>query len=229
MVRPDNTTCAALWSGGKDSCLALWRARQSGLRVDSVLNFIDESSGRVRFHAVRATLITEQARKLGVQIFQYGTGPDSFDTALSGALHELKARGYTGIIAGDIHLADVRRLNEELAMEAGLQLIEPLWHCDGRQILGEFVQTGFRAVLTCCEDKWGSVLWPGREIDQGFIDDVSRVAGLDPCGELGEYHSFVVEGPLFSRPVQWTLGETRRSNGFSQIDIPHSPVHESCE
>jgi diphthine-ammonia ligase len=228
MIRPINEIYAVLWSGGKDSCLALWRARQSGLRVDSVLNLFDESSGRIRFHAVRATLIAEQARQLGVQIFQYGTQPDSFAADLARALYELKARGYAGIIAGDIHLADVRQLNEELATAAGLQLIEPLWHCDGRQMLEEFVQIGFRAVLTCCDDRWASVLWPGREIDQTFIDDVSLAAGLDPSGELGEYHSFVFDGPLFSHPLGWTLGEMRRSNGFSQIDLLHSSIQASC-
>jgi uncharacterized protein (TIGR00290 family) len=221
MTVPINKVYAVLWSGGKDSCLALWRARQSGLRVDGLLNFFDEASCRVRFHAVRATLIAEQARALGLDIFQYGTRPDSFATTFADALHELKARGYAGIIAGDIHLEDVRQWNEDQVSGAGLRLVEPLWHRGDPVMLEEFVAAGFRAVLTCCDDKWAAALWPGREIDHEFVADVSRISGFDACGEHGEYHTFVFDGPLFLHRINWFPGEIRRSNGFSQIDLVH--------
>jgi len=212
---------AVLWSGGKDSCLALWRARQTGLPVRGLVNFYDETSGRVRFHGVRATLVGEQACALGVDLFQYPTKPESFANSFASALHDLKARKYAGIIAGDIHLEDVRRWNEEQASNAGLQLVEPLWHCDGANLLEEFVGAGFRALLTCSGEQWPAVLWPGREIDLKFIADVVPIADLDACGERGEYHSFVWDGPLFSHSVTCVPGEVRRSNGFSQIDLVH--------
>ena len=219
MIDCNHNPYAVLWSGGKDSCLALWRARQTGIRVAGLVNFYDETSARVRFHAVRAGLIAEQARALGLELFQYPTGPESFAAAFASALHGLKERGYAGVIAGDIHLEDVRRWNEDQASNAGLQLVEPLWHCDARALLEEFVAAGFRALLTCTGHRWRDVLWPGREIDQDFVADVSDVAGLDACGERGEYHSFVFDGPLFSRSVACVPGQLRSSNGFEQIDL----------
>jgi uncharacterized protein (TIGR00290 family) len=182
----------------------------------------------VRFHGVRATLIAERARALRMDIFQYPTSPESFAATFAEALHHLKARGYTGVIAGVIHLEDVRLWNEQLARNAGLQLAEPLWHCDGPAMLEEFVRVGFRALLTCSDEKWPAALWPGREIDQEFIEDVSQIAGLDSCGERGEYHSFVFDGPLFLHPVVCLRGEVRRSNGFAQIDLVHeTSAHSS--
>jgi diphthine-ammonia ligase len=219
MSQSSDDIYAVLWSGGKDSCLALWRARQAGLRIKGLLNFFDDASDRVRFHGVRSTLIFEQARALGLDLFQYGTTPDSFPASFEAALHMIRTSGYTGVIAGDIHLEDVRKWNVERAAGAGLRLVEPLWHDEGVNILRSLTGEGFRAVLTCCEDKWGRALRPGREIDRGFIDDVSQISGLDVCGERGEYHSFVFDGPLFSCRVHWDPGEIRRSNGFSQIDL----------
>jgi len=210
---------AVMWSGGKDSCLALSRARRSGLQVTALLNFFDDASSRVRFHGVRSTLIAQQARALNLDLFQFATQPDSFASSFETALGEMKARGYAGIVAGDIHLQDVRQWNDEHVSDAGLKLVEPLWHEDGVAILESLVDEGFRAVLTCCDDKWSDHLWPGREIDREFIDDVSAVSGLDVCGERGEYHSYVFDGPLFSSRANFTLGEIRRTDGFSQIDL----------
>jgi uncharacterized protein (TIGR00290 family) len=214
-----NLRYATLWSGGKDSCLALWRAKQLGLGVIGLVNFFDEFTDRVRFHAVRSALIRDQASALGLGMFQYATRPDSYSAAFSNALAELKTSGYEGIIAGDIHLQDVRQWNEEQVQSANLLLVEPLWHSNGVEMLEEFVAAGFRSVLTCCDDRWSSVLWPGREINKEFISDVSRIPGLDVSGEQGEYHSFVYDGPLFSRRIDWAPGTIRRANGFSQIDL----------
>jgi uncharacterized protein (TIGR00290 family) len=215
------TPFAVLWSGGKDSCLALWRAREAGLYITALVNFYDGTTGRVRFHGVRATLIAEQARALGLELFQYPTTPDSFAGTFIEALHHLKARGYAGVVAGDIHLDDVRTWNEERASDAGLRLVEPLWLCEPSAILKDFVEAGFRALLTCASEQWSHILRPGREITEEFVADVSGIRGLDACGEHGEYHSFVFDGPLFSHAIICVPGELRRSNGFSQIDLTH--------
>jgi uncharacterized protein (TIGR00290 family) len=219
MIDPIAEKYAMLWSGGKDSCLALWRAREEGLRVDGLLNFFDGGSNRVRFHAVRAELIAQQARALRLELFQYATSPDSFTITFGEALKALKVDGYTGLVAGDIHLDSVRQWNEEQVTGVGIRLVEPLWHDGGFALLQAFIAAGFRAVLTCCDDRWADALWPGREIDHNFILDVSRIADLDACGENGDYHSFVFDGPLFSQRINWLPGEIRRLNGFSQLDL----------
>lgn len=219
MPAKTNDKYVVLWSGGKDSTLALWRAQEQGLQIGGVVNFFDASTDRVRFHAVRSFLIEEQARSLGLRLFQYGTEAEAFAASFEAALREVKSHGYTGVIAGDIHLEDVRQWNQERISKAGLSLVEPLWHNDGIEILRQLIESKFRTVLTCCSEAWPEVLWPGREIDADFINDVREFPGLDPCGERGEYHSFVFDGPGFSNPVEWCLGETRKTNGFSQIDL----------
>lgn len=226
MLGKPNDKYVVLWSGGKDSTLALWIAQQQGLQIGGLVNYFDASTYRVRFHAVRSFLIEEQARSLGLELYQYATNAESYAQSFDVALGEVKSHGYAGVVAGDIHLEDVRQWNQERTLNIGLDLVEPLWHRDGIEILRELVEAKFRTVLTCCSDAWLETLWPGREIDRDFIDDVRKVPGLDPCGERGEYHSFVFDGPAFSYPVNWTLGETRKTNGFSQIDLipPHDAV-----
>jgi diphthine-ammonia ligase len=210
---------AVLWSGGKDSCLALWRAHLSGLAVPGLVNFFAAETGRVRFHGTRAELIAEQATALGLQLFQYPARQDGYAATFDHALAQLAERGCEGVIAGDIHLQEVRAWNETRAAAAGLELSEPLWQEHGATLLHELVEAGFRAVLTCCQTTWPEVLWPGREIDHAFIADVGRVPGLDPCGENGEYHSFVFDGPLFRRPVGWRAGTLRETVEFRQLDL----------
>jgi diphthine-ammonia ligase len=218
---------ALLWSGGKDSCLALWRAHLGGLAVPGLLNFFAAETGRVRFHGTRAGLIADQAAALGLQLFQVPALPDDYAAAFDHALAQLAERGYQGVIAGDIHLLEVRAWNEARAAAAGLELSEPLWQEHGATLLHELVEAGFRAVLTCCQTAWPEVLWPGREIDHAFIAEVDRVPGLDACGENGEYHSFVYDGPLFRRPVEWRAGTLREAPGFRQLDLLPTSLEEA--
>lgn len=210
---------AILWSGGKDSALALHRTLQDGLDVRALVNFVDRESDRVRFHAVRSELICRQARALDLEIFQFASDAESFPVAFAGALESLKSKNYAGVIAGDIHLDDARDWHERQAMSAGLELVEPLWHSNGRGLIQTFVATGFRAVLTCTERKWEDVIRPGEAIDAALVARMSNVAGLDINGERGEYHSFVYDGPRFSQPVRWRAGTTRESAGFLQLDL----------
>jgi diphthine-ammonia ligase len=214
-----NKRYAILWSGGKDSCLSLWHARKLGLVVTSLVNFFDEATSRVRFHATRTELIAQQAAALGLDLIQRPTSSDNYSAVVSDTLRMLKEHDYAGLVAGDIHLEDVREGNEVNAARAGLRLVEPLWHGNGVALLEDFVASGFRAVLTCCDERWPDILRPGREIDRAFIEDVSAATAIDPSGEYGEYHSFVFDGPLFMGRVGWQAGAIRRSNGFAQLDL----------
>ncbi len=216
---PDDVEFGALWSGGKDSCLALWRARRRGLRVGALLNFFDAASERVRFHATRRRLIADQAAALGLRLFQRPSEPQGYGTAFAAALSELREAGYGGVVAGDIHLRDVRDWTGEQAAEAGLHLVEPLWLDEARCILEELVDAGFRAVVTCCNTAKLDRSWLGRLIDHSFVREVLALEGVDPCGERGEFHSFVYDGPLFERPVRWRPGAVRESAEFAQLDL----------
>jgi diphthine-ammonia ligase len=210
--------CAVMWSGGKDSALAAHRARRDGLQIACLVNFYDEETGRVRFHATRTELIAAQADAIGVPLLQLGTTWPGFETAFRDTLDGLACEGIEGIVFGDIHLADVRAWYEVRVRAAGLAHVEPLWGEEPRDLLAEFVDIGGRAVVTCCESAKLDESWLGRIIDDRFVREIASLP-IDPCGENGEYHSFAFAGPLFRRTVPHALGERRSDDRFAQLDI----------
>lgn len=209
---------ALMWSGGKDGALALLRARARGLAVTRLVNFYDGESGRVRFHATRAALIAAQASAIGIALRQYATSWPEYEPAFRGMLAELRSDGFTGVVFGDIHLADVRAWYEDRVRGAGLAHVEPLWGEAPAELLAEFVASGSRAVVTCCEDGKLDERWLGRIIDDDFARDIATLS-IDAAGENGEYHSFAFAGPLFRVPVAWQPGERRRDGKFVQLDL----------
>ena len=209
---------ALMWSGGKDSALALWRARQRGLQVDWLVNVYDRATGRVRFHATPVSAIGAQAKAAGVSLVSVATDWETFDASLRETFATLVGQGCTGVAFGDIHLADVRGWYQERTQAAGLEHVEPLWGEPPATLLREFVAIGGRAVLTCVETAKLDASWLGRVIDEQFVRDIS-VTRVDPCGENGEYHSFVYSGPFFAKPVPWQAGERREDGRFAQLDV----------
>ncbi|HEY3218086.1 MAG TPA: hypothetical protein VGK15_03250 [Candidatus Limnocylindria bacterium] len=207
-----------MWSGGKDSALALARARRGGLDVRWLVTVHDVDTGRVRFHATPMPTIALQARAAGLDLISVPTTWKGFDAALAATLQELRRAGCTGLVFGDIHLADVRAWYEERTAAAGLEHVEPLWGEDPAALLAEFVASGGRAVVTCVERARLDVSWLGRIIDEAFVRDVAD-AGIDPCGENGEYHSFAFAGPFFARSVAWRFGERRDDGRFAQVEV----------
>jgi uncharacterized protein (TIGR00290 family) len=207
-----------MWSGGKDSALALWRARQRGLDVRWLLTVHDAATGRVRFHATPIGSIAAQARAARLEMVHAATTWEGFDDALRRALADLVRAGCTGLVFGDIHLADVRAWYEERTRALGLEHVEPLWGEDPRTLIREFVGVGGRAVLTCVETAKLDASWLGRVIDDDFVRDVERT-GIDPCGENGEYHSFSFAGPFFSELVAWRFGDRRDDGRFAQVEV----------
>lgn len=209
---------AVMWSGGKDSALALVRARDQGFEIGCLINVIDAATGRVRFHATRAELIVAQAEALGVPLRQLATSWPEFEATLRGAFAELAAEGYAGVILGDIHLADVRAWYEERVRAAGLEHVEPLWGDAPLALVREYAARGGRAVITCCEISRLDERWLGRVLDAASIEELVREP-IDPCGENGEYHSFAFAGPPFAAPVGWVAGPRHLESGFLQLEL----------
>ncbi|HVD02454.1 MAG TPA: ATP-binding protein [Candidatus Dormibacteraeota bacterium] len=209
---------ALLWSGGKDSALALARARAAGLQVSLLLSFHDSETGRVRFHATRVGMLRAQARAIDIELRAVASTWPEMEARLAGELSMLRAEGFGGVLLGDIHLADVRAWYEERVTAAGLEHVEPLWQVPSADLLAEFVASGGRAVVTCVELAKLDRSWLGRIIDQSFVNDIAAT-GVDACGENGEYHSFAFAGPVFRAPVRWQAGETGGEDGFAQLDL----------
>jgi uncharacterized protein (TIGR00290 family) len=212
-----------MWSGGKDSALALMRARSRGLDVTRLLNVYDPATDRVRFHATRTTLIRAQADAIGIELRQCGVAWDRYEPAFREMLDGLRAEGFRGVVFGDIHLADVRAWYEDRVRAAGLEHVEPIWGEPPGALVAEFVASGSRAVITCCELPKLDDTWLGRIIDERFVAEIGAT-GIDPAGENGEYHSFTFSGPLFRSPVHWRAGVVHREGKFAQLDLELSPA-----
>lgn len=209
---------ALMWSGGKDSALALQRATAAGTPVTRLITFYDGATRRVRFHATRTEMIQAQADAVGIELSAIGTAWPDMEGRLTKELAALRSEGFVGVVFGDIHLADVREWYESRVKAAGLQHIEPLWGDDPARLVREFVESGGRAVITCVDLGRLDSSWLGRIIDEGFLDEIAATQ-VDPSGENGEFHSFAFQGPSFPRPVGWRAGEMRSEPGFAQLDL----------
>lgn len=210
--------CALSFSGGKDSVLALDRATRQGFQVDFLVTMYDEASQRVRFHGVPIALIQAQADALGIPLLAYPNTPEAFEATFLQALQDLRQRDVTTFIFGNIHLADVRAWYEERTTAAGLIHREPLWGDAPGTLVREFLARGYTAVLTCIEEARAEPNWLGATLTAELVQAFER-AGIDPCGERGEYHTFVHAGPLFTNPLAVRLGERISSAGFQLVDI----------
>lgn len=198
------------WSGGKDSALACYYAMQDKkFSVERLVTNIEQDSQRISMHGVPETLLDLQAAALGIHLQKIRlpsqpSMPD-YETIVSCSLQSLKNEEYTHNIFGDIFLEDLKRYRETSLKAFGLQAVFPLWKKDTRILLQSFLDLGFKTVVVCVEASKLDKSFAGRIIDNDFIKDLP--ADVDPCGENGEFHTFVFDGPIFQWPVSYTLGE----------------------
>ncbi|HWO90761.1 MAG TPA: hypothetical protein VNP53_02235 [Methylomirabilota bacterium] len=207
-----------MWSGGKDSALALDRAGRAGLEVARLVSFYDSATRRVRFHATRVEMLEAQAAAAGIGLRAIPTTWAEMEANLRHELASLREDGFAGVVFGDIHLADVRAWYEDRVTDAGLEHVEPIWGEPPQLLLDEFISSGGRAVITCVDLAKLDEAWLGRVIDQRFASEIGTT-GVDPCGENGEYHSFAFAGPVFKEPLAWRAGQRRLDSGFAQLDL----------
>ncbi len=222
-------TYALMSSGGKDSTVALDRARRQNMDVAYLVNIYEGSTDRVRFHGVRHELIELQAKALNLVPITAHTTPDDFEQAFLGTLQQLNDRDVEGVIFGNIHLADVRAWYEERVRDAGLEHIEPIWGDPPIEIAWEVVERGYQALIVSVDLKQAAVPFLGRELDADVVTEIGCIDNLDPCGELGEYHTFVFDGPEFREPVSFVLGDTIEKDGHQFVDLIASPAAKTLK
>lgn len=214
---------ALMSSGGKDSTLALDRARRLGLEVRYLVNIYEGSTGRVRFHGVRHELVAAQAASLGLECLQDHTGPRDFEQVFLGLLADLGARGCQGVVFGNIYLEDVRGWYEKRVRASGLEHIEPLWGEPAIELVHEVVERGYRAIVVGVDLTRPAAGFLGRELDADLLTDLGITEDLDPAGERGEYHTFVYDGPAFAYPLLVRPGRQVDFDGHRFLDLTMPP------
>jgi uncharacterized protein (TIGR00290 family) len=198
------------WSGGKDSSLCLHRALQSGhLPVEYLLTSVNTFHNRISMHGVRRELLEAQADSIGIPLqtveLPEQPGMEEYDRVMIEKVQFLKSHGCTHAIFGDIFLEDLKRYREEQLNPLGIRCEFPLWQLSTRQLVTDFIREGFKAIIVCVNERYLDKRFCGRLIDESFLSDLPE--NVDPCGENGEYHSFVFEGPIFTHPISFTKGE----------------------
>ena len=211
------------WSSGKDSALTLHELQQSDTcEIPALLTTLTEGYDRVSMHGVREVLLERQAESIGLPLVKVRIPQDSsleeYERRMGAVLERYAAGGVSAVAFGDIFLEDLRKDREEKLARVGLRGEFPLWHRDTGELARRFVDLGFKAVITCVDTELLDGSFTGRTFDEALLADLPE--GVDPCGENGEFHSFVTDGPVFARPVAHEIGPTvLRDNRFCFCDL----------
>jgi uncharacterized protein (TIGR00290 family) len=199
------------WSSGKDSALALYKTLQEDhYEVTTLLTSINHEFQRISMHGVHVSLLEQQASALGIPLVKMELpqepSMEDYQAIMNKTMSEIQARGVTHSIFGDIFLEDLRKYREEQLNKIGIQTVFPLWKRNTSDLINEFLSLGFKTIVTCVNGTYLDKSFAGRIIDQQFLDELPET--VDPCGENGEFHTFTFDGPIFTNPVQFEIGET---------------------
>jgi len=210
------------WSGGKDSAMAL-HALQSAQshRVTALLTTVTEEFDRISMHGVRRALLERQAESIGLPLHAVLIPPQcvnaTYEARMNEALNEHLGRGVRRVAFGDIFLEDLRVYREQNLAQIGMEALFPIWKRDSRELAREFLRLGFQAITVCVDPRVLDSFFAGRVLDESFFADLPP--GVDPCGENGEFHTFVFDGPVFQEPIQFVIGEKVLRDGFYFCDL----------
>lgn len=213
---------ALSWSGGKDSALALWTLRESqAVDPQLLLTTVTEGYERISMHGVRRSLLAEQAAAVGLPLLEISIPQkctnEFYEARMAQAFAEAPLSGIDTVAFGDLFLEDVRAYREGRLARAGRHASFPLWQRDTTRLARTFVDAGFGAVIVCVDPAQLDPSFAGRRYDHRLLDDLPPT--VDPCGENGEFHTFVYDGPVFGESVSVSVGETVHRDGFVFTDL----------
>ena len=216
------TKYAASWSGGKDSCFAYWKATSQGLKVSHLLNFINQDSTKAMSHGLDGKLIALQAQAMGLPILQQKVTWETYEAGFKNALAKLKLKGITGLVTGDIYLQEHKDWIDRVCGESAVRAVLPLWEMDTTQLLTDFIEAGFKAIIVSVKAQLLGKEWLGRQVDSKLASELSQLPGqlnIDVCGEGGEFHTFVYDGPAFKKPIKIGKAVPIARNDHWTLDI----------
>ena len=211
------------WSGGKDSARAYYELQNAGRHeIVALLTTVTEGYDRISMHGVRRSLLEQQAASLGLPVekiyISQKSSNEEYEEKMKEKLLYYKNLGVGSVLIGDIFLEDLRRYREEKLAEIGMNGIFPIWKKDTTKLAHSFIELGFKAIITCIDSLVLDRKFVGREFDQQFLSELP--AGIDPCGENGEFHSFVYDGSIFQRPIAHQKGQVvLREDRFYFCDL----------
>jgi len=211
------------WSGGKDSALALHEIRKNnGYEIVSLLTTFTKDYDRVSLHGTRRILLERQAESIGLPLHKIfipkKASSEEYEQKMKKSLVKFQESGVSEVIFGDIFLEDLRKFREEKLSQVGMRAAFPIWKKDTRKLAHQFVELGFKAIVTCVDTKILAKKFAGRTIDEQLLAELPPT--VDLCGENGEFHSFVSEGPIFRETIPYKLGKAvLRENRFFYFDL----------
>jgi uncharacterized protein (TIGR00290 family) len=212
---------ALSWSGGKDSALALWTLGRAGSEPAALITTVTDAFDRISMHGVRRGLLRRQAEVLGVPLVEVVIPPscvnDVYEARMAEAFAVPPLSEVEAVAFGDLFLEDVRAYREERLAAAGKRGDFPLWGRDTTKLAREFIAAGFQAIIVCLDPRVLDPSLAGRAYDERLLADLPP--GVDPCGENGEFHTFVHAGPIFSEPIACETGEVVERDGFVFCDL----------
>jgi uncharacterized protein (TIGR00290 family) len=210
------------WSTGKDSAYALCEARRLGeVEIVGLLTTVTTTFGRVSMHGVRESLLDRQVEEIGLPVRKLGIPSPctsaQYEQLMLDAMTQAKREGITHIVFGDLFLEELRAHREDKLRSVDMHAVFPLWKRDTRALAAEMFAAGLSARITCLDPRVLDASFAGRTYDATFVRDLP--AAVDPCGENGEFHSFVTHGPMFGRPIAVSAGEVVERDGFVFADL----------
>jgi uncharacterized protein (TIGR00290 family) len=209
------------WSGGKDSAMALHALLQDNVRIAALLTTVTETYDRISMHGVRRELLVQQAQSIGLPLHEVRIPPQCvnpiYEARMEEALRVHYDAGVRAVAFGDIFLEDLRAYREKNLARIGMTALFPIWKRDTRELIRNFHAANFRAIAACVDPKVLDRTFAGRELDEQFFRDLPH--NVDPCGENGEFHTFVFDGPIFHEPVSVRAGEVLERDSFIYCDL----------
>jgi uncharacterized protein (TIGR00290 family) len=210
------------WSGGKDSCMALREIQRTGnIRVEALLTTVTRDFDRISMHGVRRTLLERQAASLGIPLHQIfiskGASNDEYEAAMGEAFSQYRDRGIDTVVFGDLFLEEIRAYRERLIAKHNMASLYPVWGRDTSKLINDFISLGFKSAIVCVDPAKLDPSFVGRVIDEGLLAQLPP--HVDPCGENGEFHTFVFDGPIFKNPVKFSFGEVVCRDSFWFCDL----------
>ncbi|OVE74850.1 hypothetical protein BVX97_06225 [bacterium E08(2017)] len=215
---PAGTEFFCSWSGGKDSCLAAYRAVQAGCNLSMILTMLNEEGVRSRSHGLTEDVLRGQSESIGVPIMVTPTTWDGYESAFIESLNTIGKSDIKNGVFGDIDFIPHLEWEEKVCGEAGMTPYLPLWKVDRRALLEEFLDAGFQAMIVTIRSESLDESYLGRYLDHALIEQFEKI-GIDPCGENGEYHTVVTAGPLFKEPLSLNTGAIVERAGYLAVDV----------